>query len=206
VAEQITRISALARVYHAGRFGAAGDDDQIIQIHERRPLSIMQLNAWADTADDVIAQVQDSLGIAPSREAMTAIGDDNLRALWIAPDRWLLVKPEQQGLTTELMTQLPREQVGIFDQSHARTVLRIAGPHTRTLLAKLCGLDFHPDCFAPGSVKTSLLGHHLALIDCVDTDTFDLYLMRTFAQSAWEVLTQAGEEFGCRVNPPSLKS
>ena len=90
--------------------------------------------------------------------------------------------------------------VSVVDLSHGRTVVRIGGPAARDVLAKGCSIDLHPRCFLAGDcVQTSLAGIGLLIHAVTDDPVYDLYLPRGFALSAWEWLSDAAAEFGCRI-------
>jgi sarcosine oxidase subunit gamma len=67
-------------------------------------------------------------------------------------------------------------------------------------LPKGCTLDFHPSRFAAGHCAQTSLGHANTLINCIDDESiFDLFVLRSYAVSFWEWITDAAGEFGYRV-------
>jgi sarcosine oxidase subunit gamma len=87
--------------------------------------------------------------------------------------------------------------VALTDLSHARTLLRLSGPASRSVLAKLCRIDLHPRALPPGRIAQTPLGQVAALIHLVDdTPSFDLYLPRSLAHSATLSLLEAATELG----------
>src|SRR5262245_56277936 len=75
-----------------------------------------------------------------------------VRTLWLGPDEWLVTAPG--GGTPELFARLSRalteRPAMVTDLSASRAIIEIAGPRSRRLLQKGCGLDLHPRSFAPG--------------------------------------------------------
>ena len=163
--------SALETVYEPGSFGAVNPG---LTIRERRGLSIQSVTALAGY-----------LGDRPS--PATGV----LRALTISPDRWLVI-----GRTPQ--TAVPG--LAINDVGFGRTVIRIKGPAVRDVLAKGCPLDFHPSAFGPDRSAQTILGPFTVLIDCVAPETFDIFILRSFAEDFWGWLTRAAAEFGYQVH------
>lgn len=75
--------------------------------------------------------------------------------------------------------------------SSSRIRITLLGPRTREILAKGAAIDFYPKVFTPGKFVMTGIHHMPVLIHCVEPDMFHLYVMRTFALTMWEVLTDA---------------
>ena len=101
-----------------------------------------------------------------------------------------------------LRTALGDQSGAATDISHGWSVIRIGGNASRELLAKLCSLDLHPRSFPPGCcVQTELRGLYV-ILHGVDTDHFDLWVMRSYANSVWDWLRDGAAEFDCRIGTP----
>ncbi len=85
--------------------------------------------------------------------------------------------------------------VFITELSSSRTRIQISGAPARDLLAKCAPIDFHTSQFKPGSFVMTGMHHVPVLIHCLDADTFHIYVMRTFALSIWEHITDAALEY-----------
>lgn len=200
MAERPPRRSALAAIYRTGDFGAVPQTGPGIVLAERRGLGIVQLAADPRHYDLIATRVEDALALALPQTPNRARVAGELTALWIGPGRVLLVAPDRRDLEAELALALAGEEAAITALSHSRTVIRLSGPRLRDLLAKGCGLDFHPRAFGAGvSVQSSYekIGVLLHALD--DTPVVDLYVARGFAVSLWEHLLEGALEFGCRV-------
>jgi heterotetrameric sarcosine oxidase gamma subunit len=197
------RLSALAAVYRAGSFGTLDPAGPGITIAERRPLAMVQVAGRGEESAALRAGIEAVLGVALDSAANRTTARGTTTVLWVGPGRWLVVAPEREGsdLEARVRAGLAATQAAITDLGNGRTVLRIAGPRARDLLAKGSGIDFHGRAFPMGSCAQGLLGHVGALIHAVDAaPTFDLYIARSYAQTAWEWLGESAAEYGYRVS------
>jgi heterotetrameric sarcosine oxidase gamma subunit len=197
------RLSALAAVYRSGNFGTLDSTGPGIMIAERRPLAMVQVAGRSDESAALRAGIEAALGVAPDTAANRTAARGTTAILWVGPRRWLVVASERDGsdLEARLRAGLAGTQAAITDLGNGRMVLRITGPRARDLLAKGSSIDFHGRAFPAGSCAQGLLGHVGALIHAVDAaPTFDLYVARSYAQTAWEWLTESAAEYGYRVN------
>jgi len=138
-------------------------------------------------------------GVTIDERPNRASGDGDTKALWLGPERWLIVAPASRSLGAALAQNLVADQAAVVELDHARTIVRVAGRNARDVLAKGCLLDLHPKSFGKGQTAQTALFHVNTLIHCVEPDTFDLYITRSHGQSMVEALTDAAGEFGCRV-------
>jgi methylglutamate dehydrogenase subunit D len=79
--------------------------------------------------------------------------------------------------------------------SSSRTRIEISGPPARDVLAKCAAIDFHKSEFKSGNFEQTGMHHVPVLIHCVEADTFHIYVMRTFALSIWDHITDAAFEY-----------
>ena len=79
-------------------------------------------------------------------------------------------------------------------------MIRVTGPRARDLLAKGCPLDLHPSLFAKGACAQTVMAKAGVLIHAVDDGpTYDLYVLRSFAEYLWRWLEDAAQEYGVAV-------
>jgi hypothetical protein len=86
-----------------------------------------------------------------------------------------------------------RSGVHVTELSSSRTRIEISGAPARDLLAKCAAIDFHT--MKPNAFVMTGIHHVPVLIHCVDAATFHLYVMRTFALSIWDYITDAAVEY-----------
>lgn len=196
------RRSPLDDIQRTGDVGAVKENAPGVTITERPALSIIQVAAWAGQADAAAAGVEKAAGVKPSRDPCSATQSGDSAAIWLGPNRWLIVEKESRGLDAAIRGAVDQDMAAITDQSHSRCVLRLSGPEARNVLRKGTTLDMDPGYFKPGEARTTSLFHMNALTHCVGEDTFDVYVARSFGQSFYEVLTHAAAEYGYRVEDP----
>jgi methylglutamate dehydrogenase subunit D len=118
--------------------------------------------------------------------------------VWSGPDQWLACKPAAPAEGMEALLATPFAGLSaVVDQSHGRTLLRIAGPHVRDALAKGVPIDLHPRAFKPGDAAATLVSHiavHLWQIN--DQPTYEFAVARSLAQSFWHWLAASASQYG----------
>lgn len=196
--EQATRRSALASVYEIGSFGIAASPAGVI-ILERTGLSLV-IAECAETDTAGITALGEALGtVMPS--AGQSSEADNRRIIWLSAGRWMIVGKDQAYGDTVSKMAAGCDSAAINDVSSSKTVIRVSGPNVRDMLASSCTIDLHPSAFKPGMSATTDLDHVVVTMDCLDADTFDLFVSRAYAVSFWEWLIEASEEYGGEVKP-----
>jgi sarcosine oxidase subunit gamma len=156
-----------------------------------------------------MAAVGRALDLLLPSEPCTSAARDQLGALWLGPDQWLLTCPagDVPGLLASLREALAGVHAAITDVTDGRVAFHIAGPSAREVLAKGCPLDLHARAFPPGRCAQSLLAKAPVLIHLVDDHPeqgpgFDVYVARSFAHYLWTWLEDAGREYGVLIEPP----
>lgn len=190
--------SALDKALLPSTFGRDAANPGVV-LTERRGLYLAQVTAFAGPV--VRNAISAMAGVTLDERPNRASGDGDTKALWLGPERWLVVGPASRSpsLGIALAQGLGADQAAIVELDNARTVIRLSGRNARDVLAKGCLLDLHPKSFGPGQTAQTALFHVNTLIHCVGADTFDLYITRSHGQSSFEALTDAAGEFGCRV-------
>ncbi|NBB81895.1 MAG: sarcosine oxidase subunit gamma, partial [Alphaproteobacteria bacterium] len=143
------------------------------------------------------------LGVLLPTGPATARRVEDVTALWLGPDEWLLVTdPGAEGaLKDRLETAFAGLHASVVDVTDNATMLRLTGHAVRTVLAKGMPMDTHARGFAVGEVRQSVLAHVDVICHLVEETeaagaTVDLYVRRSFADHVWTWLEDAGAEFG----------
>lgn len=112
---------------------------------------------------------------------------------WLGPNEWLLLcdAERKDGLLLALQGALRGLHFALTDVSSSQTVLTLAGPRARDLLAQGCPLDLHPRAFAPGRCAQSYLARAaIVLLQTAPTPAFELIVRRSFTPYLWRWLTK----------------
>jgi sarcosine oxidase subunit gamma len=104
------------------------------------------------------------------------------RAIWLAPDEWLVVAADgEERSLVALLTEAIAGEGSVVDLSANRTGLELAGPAARTVLATWCSLDFHSRAFGPGQCAQTLIHKAGVLVEQRGDDRYLLLVRPSFA-------------------------
>lgn len=190
-------VSPLEGHLETGEFGALRDNGPGVSLSERFALSVAEVASWPGSESKVRAAIKSASGLT----LKTAPGSGSIKvdaaAFNIAPARWL-VSSAEAALVARLADAVG-DDGSVVDLGHGRTVIRIDGPKSRWVLAKLFAVDFSEAAFAKGTGLST--AHHdvFVQIQRVGADAFDIYVFRSFARSFWHLLCRSSEEVGYRV-------
>ncbi|MEE8270524.1 MAG: sarcosine oxidase subunit gamma family protein [Alphaproteobacteria bacterium] len=169
----------------------------------------VKLNLRGDPADrGFMTAVGKVLDMVLPTDPNTTAGSGAVTALWLGPDEWLLTAPPDgaPGLLDALGGALAGLAAGVVDVGDNSTVIRLAGPRARDVLAKGCPLDLHARAFRPGQVAQSLIAGVDAVLHRTEADddaggpVFEIYVRRSFAAYLWRWLADSGLEYGVTVD------
>ncbi|ANL74997.1 sarcosine oxidase gamma subunit SoxG 2 (plasmid) [Rhizobium phaseoli] len=76
----------------------------------------------------------------------------------------------------------------VMDQSHGRVRIGVSGRASRLLLSNGTAIDLDPAVFAEGSSAMTMVGHISVQIVRTGDDSFELTVLRSFAESLWDEL------------------
>ena len=194
------RQSALAALGLAAKAGAGPAREAGVILRECAPRA--QLCLRGGPGADFEKAVDGVLGVRPPAESATAAGSGDTTLLWLGPDEWLAVLPDErrEEVLSRLRDALAPLHVAVVDVSHSRAVVELSGAHARSVLRKGCHLDLHPSRFGAGNVAQSKFARcHVLLHQTDDAPAYDLYVHRSFARYLWAWLEDAAAEFGVAV-------
>lgn len=174
----LERLSALA--------AARPFKSSTLAIAERPGFTLTQVGGldggFGETLSSVVGALPEKVGVAHQNDARTI--------LRIGPAQFWIVGPEADDTASRL-----QGLCAVTPLTHSRTRIALDGAPVRAVLSKLMPLDFHPAVFTPGTFALTGLHHTPVTLHCTAENTFDLYIMRTFALNVWEVVTDAALEF-----------
>jgi sarcosine oxidase subunit gamma len=197
MAEPYLRQSALA---HRGLQRAAADMPSGAGITlSERPFRAM-LNLRGDPADArFLSAVRTAADVELPVEPNTTRRAGSLTALWLGPYEWLLTAPagEERVLVPAIRAALGDRHAAVVDLTESRTVIAVSGAPARDLLAKGCTLDLHPRAFPVGACAQTGLARAGVILHLVDeAPTFEITILRSFADYMWVWLADAAQEYG----------
>lgn len=180
---------------HVGRAG--GPADAGVTLSERRLLG--KLNLRGDAGDPAFAKaVSAALGAEPPTAPGTVAEGKAATILWLGPDEWLAVT--EPGAEADALAALQGSSVSAVDVSDNYTVIRIAGPKARWVLAKGWAIDLHPHAFGPGRcAQGSLALANVILRQTDEAPGYELLVRPSFAKYLWDWLVDASLEVGARI-------
>jgi heterotetrameric sarcosine oxidase gamma subunit len=121
------------------------------------------------------------------------------------PGEWLLfAAPGTSAAVTRRVERVRDEGlVSVFDATHGRALMRITGPRTSDLLAKICAIDFSEAVTPDGAAFRSSVAK--LVTDVVRDDlggeiSYLLHCERSSGQYLFDALIDAGDEFGIEVD------
>ena len=197
MAEPYLRQSALS---HHGLSRSAGDalSGAGITLSER-PFRAT-INVRGDAGDaGLLSAVRAAAGVELPIEPNTTRRAGAVTTLWLGPDEWSITAPagEERMLVPALRASLGDRHAAVVDLTESRTLIAVSGAHARDLLAKGCTLDLHPRAFPAGACAQTGLARAGALLHLVDdTPTFEITILRSFADYMWVWLADAAQEYG----------
>lgn len=198
MADSYLRQSPLDHLGLDGR-AQAGRGEAGVAMGERRFPVIVGLRGDADQ-EDFSEAAKKALGFALPVEPNTTAGKGKVSALWLGPDEWWIVSSDSAKLASKLEKALDGQAAAVTEVGESRTCIRVSGPKARDLLAKGTPLDLHPRAFRPGACAQGQLAKADALIHQVDDEpSYDIYVLRSFAEYLWLWLEDAAREYGMTV-------
>lgn len=167
----------------AGSFGATSTGSRI---------------ALAALAEGHVLQVLAAHRSGDLQSLVAQIGDGGPYAVRAyGPGQWFVVGDAALS-AADLSSKavLLAGKASIADQSHGRVRIGISGTSVEAVLAKGTAVDLDQAHFIIGHSAVTLIGHISALITRTGVDSFELMVLRGFAESLWDDLVQMSLEFG----------
>jgi len=144
------------------------------------------------------AQVLGGVGLADlSYRAKFETQSEPVQSWWrLGAGRYLVIgEPHSEPLAEA------RGSAGFVDVTSVYANLLLAGPRSKHVLGKLSSLNTSGESLPNLSCAQASVAHVHAIVlreDLMEVPAFHLLVTRDYAESVWEALAQAGEEFALR--------
>lgn len=196
--------SAIDGHYVVGEFGRSVADGPGVVLRELIPSALWQVNGAPEEAELKKRLKGWKLDTAPV--ANTASTGPDASWVWTGPGQWLVVSRtlDSGALRAGLEETLKGSDATLCDLGHARSVFALAGRDAVEVVCKGCSADI--ESLAAGAAVSTQLGPFSVNLVCRAQTDFELYVFRSFGLAAWEWLSEASAEFGCRVEAPEPPS
>jgi sarcosine oxidase subunit gamma len=205
MAETYQRQSPLAHLQLAAA-GTSVPEESGVVMREHAHRAMVTLRGDASDAAFRSA-VEETVGVVPPTQALSAVKKGQRTILWMGPDEWLVVAPaeERESLPGKLTDALAALHGAAVEVGESMTVIALAGTRARDVLAKGCTIDLHPGAFGAESVvrtrlaKTGVILHRTSDAPSPQAPTYEVYVHRSFADYAWRWLEDASLEYGVAI-------
>jgi sarcosine oxidase subunit gamma len=149
-------------------------------------------------AAPVIRAAGAAVGIEIEATPCRAFRGQGRAALWLGPDEYLLLAPEEdaQALYSALQSTLHAEAHALVDVSHRQIALALQGPHASELLSSGCPLDLDLGAFPPTMCTRTVFAKTEILLWRIAPEEFHIEVWRSFAAYLAQLLAQAARENG----------
>ena len=138
--------------------------------------------------------------------ANTVSAADDIRILWLGPNEWWVVAPDAKRaeLVERLRQSFAGQHTAVTDVSESRTVMSIAGPAARDVLARGVSLDLHPRAFGPGQCAQTGMSKANVVLHQIEAQgttwpSYEIYILKSFADYLWRWIALVAEDFGMAV-------
>jgi heterotetrameric sarcosine oxidase gamma subunit len=188
------------RLALGGRDGAGGA--RALRFTEIRGRHLVQLGVFGGGASALSALVRSITGAALPDSNCEVIDSGAHRLYRIAADQYWVVSLEE-GAGRALAQAVPPDSGTVTALSGARVCLRLDGGAARAVLAHHVALDLDLQEFPSGRFAQTGIDHAGVLLDRRGAECFELYLLSTFAASAWDLLVDSALPYGYSVGVES---
>jgi heterotetrameric sarcosine oxidase gamma subunit len=188
-----SRSPLAARLALGGRDGA--DGRRAVRFTEIGGRHLVQLGVFGGGASAVAPIVRSITG-ASLPESNWEVTDSGRHRLYrIAADQYWVVSLEE-GAARALEQAMPPDSGTVTVLSGARVCLRLEGEAAREVLAHHVALDLDLNEFPSGRFAQTGIDHAGVLLERRGPECFELYLLSTFAASAWDLLVDSALPYG----------
>ena len=128
-----------------------------------------------------------ALGVSLPRKPGTSETKNEFSALWIGPDEWFVIGPDNAGLEGKVA----RVRAGLFSAvsiNNRNTGIVVAGPNAELALNSGCPQDLSIDAFPVGACARTIIGKAEVILWRTSEARFHVECWRSFSDYVWKYL------------------
>ena len=206
MSDSTTSLLAAASAFSSPFSGLAAHEkpqrNGVVQVRLRaeRLSSVTLISTWMGGTQALCAALGQALAATdlfalPAATGQTAPCPLGL-LLRTGPHEFMLIGTGTSDVAAALRPAITPDIGAVLDLSHARCRVHIEGPKAVATLGKLFALDLRDAAFAVGELKLSGHQHVPCSLHRLGADSFDLYLLSTYAHGQLDSLQDAALEYG----------
>ena len=161
----------------------AGNTVVLAPVDSRERIS---LRADAATAKALAKPL--GLSLPPTPAAVASKGGK--AALWIGPDEWLLIGPDN-GSLAKALEKVGRQVYSAADISHRNTAVTVSGAKVTAVLNSGCPRDLSLEAFPVNTCSRTVLGKAEIILWRTGKREFHVECWRSFSDYVWKFLVDA---------------
>lgn len=144
-------------------------------------------------AAEAVGKAGAAFGVTLPRDACRAAARGARAALWLGPDEWLLLAPEEEGpgIATAVARALAGTAHAFIDIGHRDAGIVVAGPDSAAIVNGGCPLDLDLTAFPVGMCTRTVLAKAGILLWRQETTRFRIETARSFAPYVWDRIDEA---------------
>jgi sarcosine oxidase subunit gamma len=143
---------------------------------------------------DQAASVGAVFGVAPGHAACRAVTTGERAALWLGPDEWLLIAPDDAAIS-EAALQTAAGSGAVVDVSHRNAALLLSGSRVAEVINSANPLDLSLEAFPVGMCTRTIFAKAEVVLWRTGAAEFHLELWRSFAGYVVGQLAEGAREF-----------
>jgi heterotetrameric sarcosine oxidase gamma subunit len=173
---------------------ASMPESATVRVSRSQWITALRMKSWLAEYRRGAEPIQLGELALPRRVGATSTGA--IRVLCLAPGEWLLLANESAAeLREQLQPSLHTQGLTFTDWSDAFATFVVEGSMARTLLAKGCGLDLHPQSFPEGPCARTRFAQLPVILQCTSASSFELAAARSYSSYLHEWLIDAAAEW-----------
>ena len=139
---------------------------------------------------NAVAGLNKSLGLELPTKPSSVVSKSAKSALWIGPDEWLLIGPNNGSLMKSFQ-KVDRQVFSAVDISHRNTAIKVSGAKAVHALNSGCPRDLSLDAFPVKSCSRTILGKAEIILWRTGKQEFHVECWRSFSDYVWKFLVDA---------------